>query len=104
MLQRMRDHFWERWSQEYIHSLLPRPKWKTSSDDIQRGRLCLIRNETTPPTRWPLARIVEIHPGDDGLVRVVTVRTSSSEFKRPIVKLVLLPSCNMDDDEERLKD
>jgi len=101
MLQRMRDHFWERWSQEYIHSLLPRPKWKASTDDIQPGRLCLIRNEITPPTRWPLARIVDIHPGEDGLVRVVTVRTASSELKRPVVKLVLLPSCNMDSDEKR---
>jgi len=45
MLQRMRDHFWERWSQEYIHSLLSRPKWKASTDEIQPGRLCLIRNE-----------------------------------------------------------
>lgn len=25
-VQRMRDHFWDRWSREYLHSLIPRPK------------------------------------------------------------------------------
>lgn len=65
LLQKMRDHFWERWSQEYIHSLLQRSKWMTSSREIRIGRLCLIRIENTPPARWPLARITEVHPGAD---------------------------------------
>ena len=38
-----------------------------------------------------LARVVAVHPGPDLLVRVVTVRTATSEFKRPVAKLVLLP-------------
>ncbi|XP_071577990.1 uncharacterized protein [Temnothorax nylanderi] len=55
LLQQMRDHFWKRWSQEYGHSLVHRPKWQSKELDIQLGRLCLLRNETTPPTKWPLA-------------------------------------------------
>ncbi|XP_011265941.2 uncharacterized protein LOC105257184 [Camponotus floridanus] len=31
LLQRMRDHFWERWSREYINSLASRPKWLKDS-------------------------------------------------------------------------
>ncbi|XP_029673017.1 uncharacterized protein LOC115241409 [Formica exsecta] len=93
-LQRMRDHFWARWSQEYIHSLLQRPKWWTKSDDVRVGRLCLLRNDNTPPTRWPLARITRVHPGEDGQIRVVTIRTAASELTRPITKLILLPESN----------
>lgn len=94
LLQQMRDHFWERWSQEYLHSLIHRPKWWTKDKEFQVGRLCLIRHDATPPTRWPLARIVRVHPGEDGQIRVVTVRSATTELTRPVVKLVLLPTGN----------
>ena len=99
LLQRMRDHFWERWSKEYLHSLTHRPKWLKKETGFDVGRLCLIRQENTPPTRWPLARIVRVHPGEDGQIRVVTVRTAASEFTRPIVKLILLPVSDADVEE-----
>jgi len=90
-LQKMRDHFWQRWSREYLHGLTSRPKWLRTEAVPDIGCLCLIRSELTPPTRWPLARIIKLHPGDDGVVRVVTIRTSTSEFVRPLTKIVLLP-------------
>lgn len=65
LLQKMRDHFWDRWSREYLQTLMARSKWWISSDQIRVGRLCLIRGENTPPTRWPLARIVQVHPSED---------------------------------------
>ena len=40
--------------------------------------------------KWPLARVVEIHPGRDGKVRVVTVETAKGRYTRPIVKIVPL--------------
>lgn len=52
----------------------------------------LIKNENYLPTHWPLARVIETHPGPDGLARVVTVQTASGEYKRPITKLCLLPT------------
>ena len=39
---------------------------------------------------WPLVRIVSTHPGQDGKVRAVTVRSYFGEYKRPITKLRLL--------------
>lgn len=92
VLQKMRDHFWDRWSREYLHSLVHRPKWCTKEAGFDVGRLCLIRNETTPPTKWPLARIIRTHPSEDGQIRVVTVKTAATELTRPIVKLILLPT------------
>ncbi|KMQ83983.1 hypothetical protein RF55_18660 [Lasius niger] len=91
LIQQMRDHFWARWSQEYLQGLIIRPKWRKATTQYSPGQLCLLTHENTPPSRWPLARITKVHPGDDGLVRVVTVRTATSELKRPIAKLVLLP-------------
>ncbi|XP_025267294.1 uncharacterized protein LOC112638912 [Camponotus floridanus] len=94
LLQRMRDQFWERWSREYVNSLASRPKWLKDSASPTVGALCLVRSDTTPPTRWPLARITRLHPGDDGVTRVVTIRTTSSELVRPLTKIVLLPGAD----------
>ncbi|XP_029663034.1 uncharacterized protein LOC115235400 [Formica exsecta] len=99
LLQRMRDHFWDRWSQEYLHTLLQRPKWWATNEEVRVGRLCLIRSDNAPPTRWPLARIASVHPGADGRIRVVTLRTASSELTRPIAKIVLLPESRSDERE-----
>jgi len=90
LLQKMRDHFWDWWSHEYLQTLACRPKWQRNQTGPNVGDLCLLRSESTPPTRWPLARITRLHPGDDGVTRVVTVRTASSEFVRPLAKIILL--------------
>ncbi|RLU25503.1 hypothetical protein DMN91_001659 [Ooceraea biroi] len=82
-LQQMRDHFWQRWSQEYLHTLNARPKWWKKNTNLRIGDLCLIRGETMPPSKWLLARVITVHPGDNGQVWVVTVRTTTSSFKRP---------------------
>ena len=49
-----------------------------------------VREEPMAPTRWPLPRVVEVHPRQDGKVRVVTIMTAKGVFTRPVVKLVPL--------------
>ncbi|XP_076298363.1 uncharacterized protein LOC143217706 [Lasioglossum baleicum] len=78
MIQQQRDHFWDRWSFEYLQTLQQRTKWTKEQPNLKPGDLCLILNEATPPTRWPLGRVEQVHAGADGLVRVVTVRTATS--------------------------
>ena len=68
-------------------------KWRYPSRNIQVNDLVCIREDTLIPTKWPLARVVEVHQGKDGFVRVATVRTSKGVYTRPIVKLVpILPN------------
>lgn len=40
------------------------------------------------------------HPGDDGIFRVVGVRTKNGSFERPIVKVCALPINNQDSDDK----
>lgn len=61
---------------------------------ISLGSLVLIVNELCSPLKWSLGRVVQLHPGTDGICRVVTVRTSTGEYKRPVVKLCPLPMVN----------
>ncbi|KOC59252.1 hypothetical protein WH47_12562 [Habropoda laboriosa] len=97
LVQQKVQHFWTRWRQEYLHQLQTRSKWTTSKPPLKVGDLCLVTSETTPPSRWPLARVLHVHPGPDNQVRVVTLRTSTNTMKRPVTKLVLLPQHPSDD-------
>ncbi|XP_021955592.1 uncharacterized protein LOC110851951 [Folsomia candida] len=94
LLQQMVQSFWKRWSNEYLTRLQQRPKWMSKSPNISIGAMVVIKDETQPPLKWKLGRIESLHPGPDAIVRVVTVRTSTGTFKRPIVKLCLLPIDN----------
>ena len=58
--------------------------------NIQVGDVVCVRDEHLAPTKWPLARVVDVYPGQDGQVRVVTVRTSRGTYKRPVTKIVTL--------------
>ena len=91
LVQRMHQDFWKIWSKEYLSRLQQRPKWTKIKEDFKTGDLVLIKDEQTPPSKWPLGRIMATHPGPDHLIRVVTVKTRSSTFKRNITKLSRLP-------------
>lgn len=84
------QHFWKRWHSEYLSTLQKRPKWYHSSKPLQIGELVMIPDSRSSPLHWKLARISDIHPGEDGIIRVVTLKDNTSVFKRPVSKLVSL--------------
>lgn len=92
LVQRIYQNVSSRWQSEYLYRLQQYPKWTKPSLNIQINDLVLLKDPSHPPPNWPLARVIKIHPGDDGLVRVVTVRTPNSEFKRCIIKICPLPT------------
>jgi len=49
-----------------------------------------VRNPLAPPSQWKLGRITACCLVGDGLIRVITVKTSRSEYKRPVAKLCFL--------------
>ena len=91
LVQTMLQHFWKRWTAEYLPELQQRTKW-LKTKQIKEGSLVLLIDHNAPPLQWPLGRIVATHPGDDGVTRVVTVRTANGgEFKRAVTEICLLP-------------
>ncbi|XP_051166617.1 uncharacterized protein LOC127284933 [Leptopilina boulardi] len=90
--QQLRQHFWKRWSKEYLHQLITRNKWSSgSSSNIHVGQLVIIKEDNAPPLQWTTGRITATFPGQDGLIRVVMVKTKTGEYKRCIQNLCLLP-------------
>ena len=89
-------HFWQRWSSEYITSLKRYTKWYHPSRNICVGDIVILQEDNLIPTKWPLARVFKVHAGKDDLVQVVTVKTSSGTYMRPISKIALLLSSQDD--------
>lgn len=92
MVQRLYQRFWAQWSSEYLHTLQQRKKWQQDQPNIAIGDMVLITDDNRPPSSWPIGRIIEVHPGSDGKVRVVTIRSARQTIKRSIVKVARLPT------------
>ncbi|XP_076384293.1 uncharacterized protein LOC143262290 [Megalopta genalis] len=91
-IQRVKQHFWNRWSNEYLQTLHTRNKWHIPNDtQHKKGTLVIIREDNTPPLTWKLGRIIDICPGRDKIVRVATVKTAQGTYQRAIKKLSPLP-------------
>jgi len=85
--------FWRRWYAEYLPQCQVRGKWVNKKQPLKINDIVIIKEDNLPPTKWSLGRITQVHPGRDGVIRVVTVRTAAdTEFKRPAVKLCALPN------------
>lgn len=83
--------FWQHWQTEYIQELQKDTRSYMRNDNFLLGQLVIVVDEQQPTIRWPLARIVAVHPGADNITRVVSLRTVKGVIKRPIAKVCLLP-------------
>ncbi|KAJ8976507.1 hypothetical protein NQ317_012711 [Molorchus minor] len=90
-IQQCQQHFWRRWKQEYIADLQRRTKWTTTKGQLHVGDVVLLKEDNSPPLSWKLGRVIQLHPGVDGVSRVATVKTSRSDVKRSYAKLCPLP-------------
>ncbi|XP_055522442.1 uncharacterized protein LOC129716631 [Wyeomyia smithii] len=86
----MVQHFWRRWSNDYITTLQNRNKWHERYP-VKKNQMVIVREDNLPTMQWKLGRISNVIPGPDGLLRVVDVRVGNKLFRRPIAKLCLLP-------------
>ncbi|XP_076384470.1 uncharacterized protein LOC143263257 [Megalopta genalis] len=76
LIQQMVQHFWQMWQRECIQQLQQRHKWQHSTTSkLAVYSLVIIKEDNLPPLQWSMGRIVQVHPGTDGVIRVATVRT-----------------------------
>lgn len=94
-IQKVKQHFWARWYKEYLNELNIRSKWRHNPEkSLKIGTLVLLKEDNIPAMQWSMGRITELHPGDDGLVRVVTLRTANHTYKRSVRHICPLPLDN----------
>ncbi|XP_059046734.1 uncharacterized protein LOC131842217 [Achroia grisella] len=86
-LEQLRQHFWARWSKEYVSELQQRSKWYSKEPDLQLNSLVVVKEDNLPPLRWKMGRIVAVYPGTDGINRVADVKTSNGVVRRSFSKI-----------------
>ncbi|KAH9634603.1 hypothetical protein HF086_009255 [Spodoptera exigua] len=90
LTQKIIQDVWKRWRTEYLTQLTSRSKWRRPHENIKMNDVVLIHDENLPPGKWTMGRVVKLHPGQDGYVRVVTVKTKNGYMQRPVIKLSIL--------------
>ena len=91
LMQKLNRLLWKRWSIEYFQRLQNRYQWQNRELNVNKDDIVLIRDDNNPSCEWNLGRVISCHPGQDNLVRAVTVKIAEGVYKKPIVKLCLLP-------------
>lgn len=94
--QQLLQRIWNRWYPEYLAQLQTRAKKGCRPPvQIEVGQIVVVKDENQPPAQWPLGRITKLHPGKDGIVRVVSIRTATSDsVVRPVAILPLPDQIN----------
>ncbi|GFV70436.1 uncharacterized protein TNCV_4798551 [Trichonephila clavipes] len=77
LLQNIKRGFWKQWSSDFLSSLQLCKKWQDAQPNLKEDDIVLIKEEG-PPGTWPMARVLQVHTGNDGLVRVATAKTQDS--------------------------
>lgn len=79
LVQALQQQFWRHWHVEYLHGLQQRQKWKSPHHNLQAGDMVIIRDDNSPPFRWPLGR------------RVVVIKTQYGTYERAVTRVCKLP-------------
>ena len=80
---------WKRWTREYLPTLVTRKKWTVNTRNLKIGDLVILSIDNSPQSHWPLGRVIDIYPGNDGIVCSVKIKTPNTELIRPSAKLSL---------------
>lgn len=90
-ITKVRQDFWARWNLEYLNELQKRHKWTKNGPELNVGTVVLIKDKNLSCSQWALGKIIELHPGEDGIARTAIVKTSNGELKRTTKLLCPLP-------------
>jgi hypothetical protein len=71
--------WWEAWVNQCFGEMVPRRAWKTKFINIQVGDVGHLKYQSgMGRPSWRLCRVVAVHPGDEGVVRTITVAYRST--------------------------
>ena len=90
-LKRLHQSFWKRWYSKFLNTLLVRSKWVKSFKPVEIGGVVFLTGLNSHPLSWSMGRVVKFFPDPDNVVSLVTVKTATRIYTRPVSKLISLP-------------
>ncbi|XP_063834958.1 uncharacterized protein LOC135084144 isoform X1 [Ostrinia nubilalis] len=92
-IELIKQHFWRRFSLEYVALLQQKVKWQSSKAEPKIGALVLIKDRALPPLLWSMGRVIKLYPGTDNVSRVAELKTKGGTIRRALINLCPLPDC-----------
>ena len=89
-VQKIVDSFWHRWSRDVLPALVTRKAWHTERRNVEVDDLVVMADNNAIRGKWTIGRVIEVHPGTDGRVRNVKVKTPAGEYSRPVTKIAVI--------------
>ncbi len=84
-LNAARQHAWNRWHKEYIHSLMESHRIVKGDGQLPRiGEIVLVLGEEKNRGLWKKGKVLRLILGKDGVVRGVVLLHKGHEIERPI--------------------
>lgn len=80
-VQVLNQHIFNEFKIQILQKHRPRRKWTKVNQNFQCDDLVVVEDHSCPSHKWPLGVIKEVHPGKDGLVRVVSVKKMFEETR-----------------------
>ena len=92
-LEKVKTYFRTRWTKEYLAELTEKHANIRRGKPVRQpqvGDIVLVKDGSQtlvkiPRCKWPLGRIVKVHPGRDGLVRSVDLYMTVDKGEQPCV-------------------
>ena len=86
LVQEITNNYWKIWMKLYFPSLLIRQKWHHTRRNLQVDDVCLLKDTNAVRGEWRLARVNNVYPDGQGIVRNVEVAVSSNSDGSSIYK------------------
>ena len=92
------SHFWSRWKREYVVELREHHRGLekgavSNAPSVETGDIVTVMEEgKSNRGMWKLGKVVDVYPGNDGLIRGATIEVASNHgtrkrLRRPLQKL-----------------
>ena len=77
------ENYARQWRTEYLQSLRENSNAKMNQQpEIAVGDIVIVQNDKTKRNFWKLAKVEELLPGEDGVVRAAVIKTCSDNTNR----------------------
>ena len=89
-VQAVTNMYWKRWTKEYLPLLAFRNKWTKHRENMKIADIVITAEDNIERSKWPLAQVIKLFCGKDGVVRSVQLKKKDSTLHRPVAKLCVL--------------
>ena len=67
------QEWWDRWMKGVLPTLFSYKRWKSKKENLSKGDIVMLRYPKHFKDDYCLAKVTDVHPDEDGLIRKVSI-------------------------------